>query len=81
MAKKHGDVRIEHPQGKCIWNHSNKTAQNAVLQTFCHRALDKRESLMIFFLYSSKPYVVTPHLNRFVKTVQMRGNNICFMQN
>ena len=34
---------------------------------------------MIFFSYfSSKPYVVTPHLNRLVETVQMRGHNICF---
>ena len=24
-----------------------------------------------------KPYVVTPHLKRLVKTVQMRGHNIC----
>ena len=35
-----------------MWNHSNKTAQNAVLQTFCHRALDKRDYLMIIFLIS-----------------------------
>ena len=41
-------------------------------------ALDKKKYLMIFFSYcSSKPYVVTPHLNR-VKTVQMRGHNIYF---
>ena len=31
------------------------------------------------FSYSSwKPYVETPHLNRLVETVQMRGHNICF---
>ena len=41
------------------------------------RALDKRESLMIIFLLS-KPYVVTPHLNCLVNTVQMRGHSICF---
>ena len=46
------------------------------------RALDKREYLMIVFSYcSSKPYVVTPHLNRLNETVQVRGHNICFMQN
>ena len=33
-----------------------------------------------FFYFSSKPYVVTPHLNRLVKTVQMRGHNICFYE-
>ena len=34
---------------------------------------------MIFFLYfSSKPYVVTPHLNRLIEMVQMRGKNISF---
>ena len=31
-----------------------------------------------FFYFSSKPYVVTPHLNRLVKLVPMRGHNICF---
>ena len=31
-----------------------------------------------FSYFSSKPYVVTPHLNRLVETVQMRGHNICF---
>ena len=34
--------------------------------------------MVIFFYFSSKPYNVTPHLNRLVETVQMRGNNICF---
>ena len=34
--------------------------------------------MIIFLFYSSKPYVVTPHLNRLVKTVQMRGHIICF---
>ena len=33
-----------------------------------------------FSYFSSKPYVVTPHLNCLIKTVQMKGNNICFMQ-
>ena len=28
-----------------------------------------------------KPYVLTPHLNCFIEMVQMRGHNICFMQN
>ena len=43
-------------------------------------ALDKREYLMVFegqFYFSFKPYVVTPHLNRLVKTVQMRVTT-CF---
>ena len=31
-----------------------------------------------FFYFSSKPYVVTPHLNRLIETVQMRGHNVCF---
>ena len=48
-----------------------------------HRALDKREYLMNidsnFSYFSLKLYVVTPHLNRLVKTVQMRGNKICFI--
>ena len=46
------------------------------------RALDKRRYLLIIEGYFSyfllKPYVVTPHLNRLVETVQMRGHNICF---
>ena len=36
---------------------------------------------MIIFLishFSLKPYVVTPHLNRLIETVQMRGHSICF---
>ena len=34
---------------------------------------------MIFFShFSSKPCVVTPHLNRLVEKVQMKGHNICF---
>ena len=31
-----------------------------------------------FSYFSLKPYVVTPHLNRLVETVQIRGHNICF---
>ena len=31
-----------------------------------------------FSYFSSKPYIVTPHLNRLFETVQMRGHNICF---
>ena len=34
--------------------------------------------IYIFFYSSLKPYVVTPHLNRLIKTVQMRCHNICF---
>ena len=30
-----------------------------------------------FSYFSFKLYVVTPHLNRLNKTVQMRGQNIC----
>ena len=30
-----------------------------------------------FSYFSSKPYDVTPHLNRLNETVQMRGHNIC----
>ena len=42
------------------------------------KALDKREYLVICFLISHRNhYVVTPHLNRLVETVQMR-NIICF---
>ena len=43
-----------------------------------YRDLDKRAYLIYFSYFSSKPYVVTPHLNRLVETVQMRGHNICF---
>ena len=32
----------------------------------------------IFSYFSFKPYVVTPHLNGLIETVQMRGHNICF---
>ena len=31
-----------------------------------------------FSYFSSKPYVVTPHLNRLIESVQMRGHNLCF---
>ena len=31
----------------------------------------------IFSYFSSKPYIVTPHLNCLIQTVQMRGHNIC----
>ena len=45
------------------------------------RALDKREYLIDnnFCNFSSKQYVVTPHLNHLVEMVQMRGHNIFFM--
>ena len=46
------------------------------------RALGKREFLVIiaenFCKFCIKPYFVTPHLNRLVETVQMRGHNIWF---
>ena len=46
------------------------------------RAVDKRKYLKIisanFSYFSFKPYVVTPHLNRLIETVQMRGHNLCF---
>ena len=31
-----------------------------------------------FSYFSSKPYAVTPHLNRLNETVQLRGHNLCF---
>ena len=31
-----------------------------------------------FGLFCIKSYVVTPHLNRLIETVQMRGHNIWF---
>ena len=31
-----------------------------------------------FSYFSLEPYVVTPHLNCLVQTVQVRGNNICY---
>ena len=44
-----------------------------------YRALDKTEHLVIIFSsFFSKLYVVTPHLNCLVETVQMRDHNICF---
>ena len=33
------------------------------------------------FLFFIETYVVTPHLNRLVKMVQMMGLCICFVQN
>ena len=33
--------------------------------------------MIIFSCFSSKSYVVTPHLDSLVETVQMRGLNIC----
>ena len=37
---------------------------------------------MIIFLNSHRNhYVMTPHQNCLIETVQMRGHNICFMQN
>ena len=34
--------------------------------------------IMEGYYFSLKPYVVTPHLNRLIETVQMRGHNKCF---
>ena len=34
-----------------------------------------------FSYFSSKPYVVTPNLNRLDETVQMRCHNICLCRN
>ena len=34
-----------------------------------------------FSYFSLKPYVVTPHLNRLNKTVQLKGHNVWFKQN
>ena len=55
---------------------------NAILHL--NQALDKREYLVIirgnFCQFCTKTYVVTPHLNRLDKMVQMRGNNIWFKQ-
>ena len=45
-------------------------------------ALDKREYLMIirdnFCEFFIKTYIVTPHLNRLIKAVQVRGHNVWF---
>ena len=45
-------------------------------------ALANMEYLMIIednlSYFSLKPYVVTPHLNRLIETIQMRGHNIYF---
>ena len=47
-----------------------------------NRALDKRGYLVIirdkFCTFCIKIYVVTPHLNRLIETVQMRGHIIWF---
>ena len=34
--------------------------------------------MKIFCYFLSKAYVVTPHLNRLIEMVQMRGHNISF---
>ena len=63
----------------------HKSTENAVAATLVSdscRTLDKREYLMImkarFCKFCIKTYVVTPHLNCVVETVQMRGHNIWF---
>ena len=53
--------------------HNNKQQQ----QNNMYRAVDKRGTDN-FSYFSSKPYVVTPHLNRLVKPAQMKGHNIWF---
>ena len=45
-------------------------------QHFCQSSRDKGVFDDIFSYFSFKPYVVTPHLNCLVETVQMRGHNI-----
>ena len=42
------------------------------------RALDKGVFDDKFSYFSSKPYVVNPHLNRLIETDQMRGHNKMF---
>ena len=32
--------------------------------------------MIFFFYFSSKPYVETPHLNRLIETVQIKGQKI-----
>ena len=50
--------------------------------SLCCGALDKREYFNDNFSYfSSKPYVVTPHLNRLVEMVQMRVTTYVFLLN
>ena len=55
---------------------------DADLNIELNRAVDKREYLVIirdkFCQFYIKTYVVTPHLNRLFKTVQMRGHIIWF---
>ena len=46
-----------------------------IILFLCTRALDKSNNISYF---SFKLYVVNPHLNWLVETVQMRGHNICF---
>ena len=52
------------------------------IETIIDRALDKREYLVIikdnFCKFYIKTYVVTPHLNRLVETVHIRGHIIWF---
>ena len=46
------------------------------------RAVENREYWMVirdnFCYFCIKTYVVTPHQNRLIETVQMRGHNIRF---
>ena len=43
-------------------------------------ALNKGSIRNNYSFSSLKPYVVTPHLNYLVETVQVKGHNICFKQ-
>ena len=43
------------------------------------RALDKREYLMIISYFSTKPYVVTPHLNRLIEDGSDEGSQHMFL--
>ena len=70
-----------------VKNHLNPVGDIAGLEqvTIIYRALDKREFLVIirdnFSYFSLKPYLVTPHLNRLIETVQMEVTTYVFMQN
>ena len=67
-----------------------RPAALAVLRPACHLEMDRKRDTAKIALdkgefddnisyFSWKPYVVAPHLNRLVETVQMRGHNISFL--
>ena len=37
--------------------------------------------MIIFLIFSTKSYIVTPRLNHLIEMLQLRGLNIFFMQN